>query len=242
MRKILALASLLAFAAACSAGARPNERAERSSETGQRDFDVGSFDSVSLEGSHDVVVAVGGASSVRAEGDAEALERLEIRVEDGKLRIGTRRNDNWFPGNRGRVTIYVTAPSLRAAAIGGSGDMRIDRVEGPAFSASIAGSGDMEVAALRARQANFSVAGSGGIRASGAAEEAEISIAGSGDLSLDALETRRASVSIVGSGDVALRATEAVNGSIMGSGDIIVRGPARCTVSKMGSGDLRCEA
>ena len=244
MRRILAFASLLALAAvaACSAGAQNDDSPRASGETGQRSFDVGSFDSVSLEGSHDVVVTVGGAPSVRAEGDSEALERLDIRVENGKLRIGSRRNGGWFSGSRGRVTVHVGAPALRSAAIGGSGDMRIDRVEAATFSASIAGSGDMSIAALRTRQASFSIAGSGGIRAAGSAEEADVSIAGSGDLSLDALETRRASVSIVGSGDVSIRATETVEGSIMGSGDVIVRGTTRCTVSKMGSGDLRCEA
>ena len=242
MRRLLAIASLLALAAACYAGAQNGDQPEHKGQTAQRDFAVGSFDSVSLESSHNVVVTVGGQPSVRAEGDSEAIERLEIRVEGSDLKIGTRRNTGWFGRDHGRVTIHVTVPSLRAAEIAGSGDMRIDRVEAQAFSASIAGSGDLEIAALRARQANFDVAGSGGIRAAGAAEEARISIAGSGDLSLDGLETRRASVSIMGSGDVTLRATEGVDASIMGSGDIIVRGTTRCNVSRMGSGDLRCEA
>jgi Putative auto-transporter adhesin, head GIN domain len=246
MRKLLIIAPLAAvLAAACSAGAREGdgERAQRdgrpSGAQGQRDFQVGAFESVSLEGAHDVVVTVGGAPSVRAEGDAEAIERLDIRVENGALKIGSRRN-GWFSRDHGRVTVHVTAPSLNGAAIGGSGDMRIDRVEGARFDASIGGSGDMEIGALRARQAQFSIAGSGGIRAAGQAEEADISIAGSGSVSAESLELRRADVSIVGSGDVSLRASEAVDASIMGSGDVNVTGAARCTVSKMGSGDVHC--
>ena len=236
MRKFLAI-GILGLAAACSAGAQTGGGAQ-----GQRNFEVGAFQSVSLEGSHDVVVTVGGAPSVRAEGDQEMLDRLDIRVENGALRIGTERGDrNWF-GRSGHVTVYVTAPTLAAAAIGGSGDMRIDRVESSRFAASIGGSGDMQIGALRAGQASFSIAGSGGIRAAGAAESAEISIAGSGDVALGDVQTRRARVSIVGSGDVTLQASETVDGSIMGSGDINVRGSARCSVSKMGSGDLRCGA
>jgi hypothetical protein len=208
--------------------------------TGQRSFDVGAFRSVDLAGSHDVVVAVGGAPSVRAEGNAEALERLDIRVEDGALRIGSRR-DGWFSGSRrGRVTVHVTAPALDGASIGGSGDMRIDRIQAEAFEASIAGSGDLEIGALQARRAEFSIAGSGGISAAGAAEEADVSIAGSGSARLDRLQARRASVSIAGSGDVAIQASEAVDGSIMGSGNVTVRGTARCSVTKLGSGEVRC--
>jgi hypothetical protein len=209
---------------------------------GQRSFDVGAFQSVSLAGAHDVIVTVGGPPSVRAEGDAEALERLEVRVEGGVLRLETRRN-SWFSGgSRGSVTVHVTAPSLNGASIGGSGDMRIDRVQAEAFESSISGSGDLEIGTLQARRVEFSVTGSGDIRASGAAEEAEISIAGSGSVELDSLQVRRASVSIAGSGDVAIQASEAVDGSIMGSGNVTVRGPARCSVTKMGSGEIRCGA
>lgn len=241
MRKLLALTPLILAAAACSAGnAQENGDRRASGEQGQRNFQVGAFDKVALEGSHDVVVTVGGQPSVRAEGDAEEIARLDIRVENGSLRIGTRRESrSWF-GHHGRVTVYVTAPALNGASIGGSGDMRIDRVQAQTFGASVAGSGDMEIGALRARVASFDIAGSGGIRAAGAAERASLAIAGSGNLALDGLQTRRASVSVAGSGDIAIQASEAVDGSLMGSGDLEVRGAAHCTVTKSGSGDIRC--
>jgi hypothetical protein len=242
MRKLLAAGSMAVLMAACSAGAQPGGDAEASGSGGQtqRSFQVGAFERISLEGSHDVVVTVGGAPSVRAEGDAEVLQRLEIRVENGALKIGTERG-NWSWGRRrGHATVYVTVPSLTGAAIAGSGDMRIDRVEAQRFAASIGGSGDLEIAALRARQANFSIAGSGGIRASGQAEETDISIAGSGSMSLNGLQSRRADVSVAGSGDVAIHASESVDASVLGSGDINVEGGARCSVTKMGSGEVRC--
>jgi hypothetical protein len=239
MRTLLAIGPIAILAAACSAGAREGDE-QPSGAQGQRNFEVGAFQSVSLEGSHDVIVTVGGAPSVRAEGDAEALQRLDVRVENGALKIGTRRGGGWFSHDHGHVTVHVTAPALSGASIGGSGDMRIDRVQAPRFAASIGGSGDMEIGALRARQASFSIAGSGGIRAAGQADEADISIAGSGSVSGESLQTRRADVSIVGSGDVSLRASEAVDASIMGSGDVNVTGTARCNVSRLGSGDVHC--
>lgn len=238
MRSLLLVASALAVAA-CSANAQRAE-GEQQGEQGRRDFQVGQFRSVSLEGATDVVVAVGGAPSVRAEGDSRALERLDIRVENGALKIGTRREGMFNWGRHGRITVYVTAPSLEGAMIGGSGDMRIDRVQAANFDAQIAGSGDMEITTLQARRARFELAGSGGIRAAGRAEALAISIAGSGNIALDALEAKRADVSIAGSGDVSVRATEAVTGSILGSGDVTVHGTARCDISKLGSGDVRC--
>lgn len=238
MRKILAIGPALLLAAACSAGAQANQH-EASGQSGQRSFDVGTFHGVSLRGAHDVVVTVGGQPSVRAEGDTAALDGLDIRVEDGVLRVDTKRNWSWR-GPGGQVTVYVTAPSLDTASIGGSGDLRIDRVQAQDFDGSISGSGDMEIAALQARAAEFSISGSGGIRAAGTADAVDVSIAGSGDATLEALNARQAEVSIMGSGSISIGASESVSGSIMGSGDVTVRGSPRCSVSRMGSGEVRC--
>jgi hypothetical protein len=221
---------------ACSIGgddaARP--RAERT-------FPVGAFQTVEVAGPHDVVVSQGAATSVRAEGDAETIERLDIRVENGTLKIGTRNQNNPFRFRRHRgVTVHVTTPELTGASIAGSGDMRIESVRGEAFSASIAGSGEIEIGRMETRRARLSIAGSGGIRASGRADEAEAAIAGSGDLHLGGLALRRADVSVAGSGNIELNASEAVSGSVMGSGDVRVVGGARCDVRRMGSGSVHC--
>jgi Putative auto-transporter adhesin, head GIN domain len=238
MRKLLTIGSLAVLAAACSAGAQEHQ-AQASGQRAQRSFEVGAFQRVALQGPHNVVVTVGGAPSVRAEGDTAALDMLDIRVENGNLVVGTRRGWSWR-GPSGEVTVHVTAPAIQEASIGGSGDMRIDRVQGDRFEASIGGSGDMEIGAVQARETEFSIAGSGDIRASGQAEAADISIAGSGSMALNGLQVRRAHVSIMGSGGIDVQASEAVEGSIMGSGDVTVAGAARCSVSRLGSGSVNC--
>jgi hypothetical protein len=233
---ILAMAA--AGLAACSVGAQPNQ-AQASGHQGQRGFEVGEFRSVTLFGPHDVNVAVGGAPSVRAEGDSAALDGLDIRVENGTLRIGTQRNWSWS-GPGGRVTVHVTVPSLENASVTGSGDLTIDRAEAERFAANVTGSGDLNIGVLRARQADFSITGSGGIDVDGDADEAEITITGSGDADLESFQVGRARVRIMGSGDISLRATDSVSGSVMGSGDVNVRGGANCSVSRMGSGSVNC--
>jgi hypothetical protein len=223
---------------ACSMG----EASESNGQRGTRDFQVGAFDRISLTGSSNVVVTVGGAPSVRAEGESAMLEKLEIKVENGVLRIGYKRG-NWSLGwnkDHGPVTIHVSTASLRGAEVAGSGDMRIDKVEGGDFAGDIAGSGEIQLASLRARNASFAIAGSGGVTASGTAETAEFEIAGSGDVRAGGLQVRTAKVSIAGSGNVETKATESASVDIMGSGDVVVTGGAKCSVNKMGSGDVRC--
>jgi hypothetical protein len=243
MRTLLIVASTCVLAACnMAADAQDGERSG-SGRTTQQSYTVGEFDGVALAGAQNVVVTVGGAPSVRAEGDAETIERLDIRVEDGTLRIGMKKGTRWnvdWHNDRAPVTVYVTAPRLSSAAVAGSGDMTIDKVEGDRFKASVAGSGDLAIASLRVGEADFSIAGSGDIRASGSAGRTDISIAGSGDVDLGGVESRSAEVSIVGSGDVRARASETADVSIMGSGNVTMAGTARCSVSKRGSGDVRC--
>lgn len=230
-------ASVLALAG-CNAGAGDGG----SGETARRDFRIGPFQSVSLTGSPNVIVTVGGAPSVRAEGDSRLLERLDVRTEGGDLKIGYREASSWSLGfgHDRSVTVHVTVPALAAASLTGSGDMRVDRVQGERFVATVTGSGDLDIGRLRAGEAVFSLTGSGGIRAVGAARRSRIELAGSGDVALGDLEIRSAVVSLRGSGDVTARAMETAQVTLMGSGDVEVTGPARCQVDKRGSGDVRC--
>src|SRR5688572_21923064 len=91
---------------ACSMG----EASESKGEAGTRNFQVGAFDKISLLGSPNVIVTVGGAPSVRAEGDTRLLEKLEVKVENGTLQVGYKKG-NWSFGWRkdhGPVTVHVS--------------------------------------------------------------------------------------------------------------------------------------
>jgi hypothetical protein len=239
MRNAMILGSVLLLAACnFSAGARESET---SGQQIRRNFTVAAFDRVALAGPHNVIVSVGGAPSVRAEGDSKLMERLEVKVENGELHIGTKeRNGFSWSTNRQALTIYVTAPSLTGAAVAGSGDLKVDRIEGKSFAASIGGSGNIDLAAMKVEEAAFAIGGSGNIKAAGTAQNSNASIGGSGDIDLGRLETRQSKVSVAGSGNVSARATEAADISIVGSGDVTMAGGAKCTVSKMGSGSARC--
>ena len=243
MLKALILIPVLALGACnMAADAQKGGGAQASGKGAQRSYSAGGFSSVSVEGPFDVVVTVGGAHSVRAEGDPEMLDKLRVEVDGRTLEVGTVK-ERWsmgWKGDRPKVTVYVTMPAIEAASIAGSGDLRVDKVEGRHFAASVAGSGDLNVASLRVNESAFSIAGSGNITANGAVQRAAVSIAGSGDVNIEGVEAATAKVSIVGSGDVRAKAMQSADVSIMGSGDVTMSGTAKCSVSKMGSGSVRC--
>lgn len=233
----IALLALLPLAA-CSASAEDDVRAGGGA-TASRIFMLNGFDSVSLAGPDSVTVSTGKQFSVRATGDTATLDRLDIRVEDGSLKVG-RRHDSGFSFSGRGVEIAVTMPAMRAGAVAGSGDLAVDRVRGEEFDGSVAGSGDLSVARIEAAMVKLSVAGSGDIRAAGQARETNISIAGSGDVDAGDLAAASTRVSVAGSGDVRAGATQTAKVSLVGSGDVEIVGSPQCDVSKRGSGEVRC--
>lgn len=235
MRKALVLVPVLLLGG-CHAAFGGESHARES-----RGFQVGNFDKIALAGSSDVEVRTGSAVSVRAEGDKETLDRLDIRVENGALQIGLR-NKSWSFGfgHHDHVKVFVTVPNLAGASIAGSGDVRIDKVAGSRFEGSIAGSGDLGVEQLQVAEASFSIAGSGDIRVAGKAGKASFSTAGSGDMHAGGLEAGTVTVSVMGSGDVQAHATQSAEINVMGSGDVQVAGTTNCNVHKGGSGSAKC--
>lgn len=212
---------------------------QASGVSGQRTFQASGFDRVELAGPFNVVVTVGGAHSVRAEGDTGLMEHLDIRSESGRLRIDLEEGYN-YSGEGGRVTIHVTTPALTAADIAGSGDMRVSPFRSQSFAGSVAGSGNLVLERVDAERASFDIDGSGDVRGSGSARDTRIEVAGSGNVRLADLNAESTHVSIAGSGDAEVRAAREATVEIVGSGNVAVQGGARCSVSKLGSGEVSC--
>jgi len=236
-RRILGAVAIAALIAA--GGSISAESVQASGVTGARDFAVGPFEAIQSAGSHNVIVTVGGAPSVRAEGDTALLEHLEVRVEGSRLRIGMKPGFTWS-GRNGRLTIRVTAPALSAVEVAGSGEVNVAPFQTARFSGEVSGSGNLMLAGVQADRAAFSIAGSGAVRALGTARQGALSIGGSGDADLAGFRVEQADVSIAGSGNARMLATRTAAVSMVGSGNVHVTGGARCSVSKMGSGDITC--
>ena len=216
---------------------RPGVAAQGSG--GTRTYAVADFTAVALRGSDDVDVRVGPGFSVRADGDPEVLDRLKITKDGDTIRIGRIRSDGWS-GNGKHARISITMPRIAATAVAGSGDIRVDRVEGKGFKADNAGSGSLKVGQLQVDEARLSLAGSGDMELAGAARSLTADIAGSGDIDASGLKAERADVSIAGSGGVRADVKGPAKVSIVGSGDADLGRDAKCEVSKMGSGSARC--
>jgi hypothetical protein len=205
-----------------------------------RTYDATGFTGVELEGSDDVQVRYADNFSVRAEGQAAVLDRLEIRVVGSTLKIGRKDHDHWqWNGDDHGARITVTLPRLVAASVGGSGTMDVDRAEGD-FSGAVGGSGDLKVAQLKGGAIDLSIGGSGNVTVAGTGASLKAETAGSGDIDAKGLTVSSANVSVAGSGSVRGTVNGEADVSIAGSGDVDLGGGAHCKVSTVGSGDAHC--
>jgi hypothetical protein len=241
MRKSIAAAVIAASAATSACG---QARSEDGGPATSRNYQVANFQQIEVAGPYDVDVRTGANASVSAQGPQKLLDRTVVEVKGDKLVIRPERQNGWFHvgwTSHGKAHFAVTVPQLRGATIAGSGDVRVDRVQGDQFEGTVAGSGGISVATMDVQSLKLAIAGSGGLKAgAGKAQAANYDIAGSGDIDAAAVQTQQAKVSIAGSGSVRAHSSGTADISIMGSGDVDISGGAKCSIHKAGSGNVRC--
>lgn len=196
------------------------------------------FRAVVLTGPDDVVISHGAQYAVKVEGDKDAVDQLNLVVEDGALRIG--RRSGGLGGHGGDAQVHVTMPSLVGISLVGSGDMRVDRLEGRQVRVDMLGAGNLDVAQVLADSADVSLTGAGDLKIAGKAKTARLRTAGAGDIRAAGLATDKLKLDVVGAGDVAARANKAAEISIIGPGNAQVIGTTACRISKTGPGDAAC--
>lgn len=230
MSRIARIAVPLALAAACCAlAAQAADRRETRTVSG--------FSNLGLSAPVRVELTQGATESLVLEGDEAALAEIETVVENGTLKIRTRKDSKarWMH----KVRAYLSMKNVDALAISGSGDIATPALKTAKLRISISGSGDVKIGRLDASDLDISVSGSGDVAVAGKSETVATSIAGSGDVKAARLEARQAKISIAGSGDASLWATSSLTVSIVGSGDVRYYGDPALKTSIVGSGSVR---
>jgi Putative auto-transporter adhesin, head GIN domain len=189
-------------------------KATKKELTGLKDFDA-----IANGFSGDVIVTKGDEYKVVFEGDEKVLSKLDIEVKNGSLNIENK-SSGWNWSSNKPVRFYVTMPSLKKIALGGSGNIETTN----AFAED-----NMKIA----------LGGSGNIRLKGRATRQEIALGGSGNVDLSDLEGEVAKISIGGSGNVEVAVKDRLSVAIGGSGDVIYKGSPDIEQSISGSGSVR---
>lgn len=239
VRKILTLAVLILsgseFATAIPNSITINSKILLSEDERQ----VSGFSEIIVSGRHNVYVTMGSTESLRLEGDADAINEIETKVDNGVLKIRNKKQmstRSW--NNTAKVKIYIQAKNINNLVLSGSGNVEIKGiVKSTNLNTTISGSGSIS-ANIEVENYNAVISGSGEIYSKGNATNARITIAGSGDFNGSGLRTSNTSAKLSGSGDISIIVDKQLDALTSGSGDIRYSGNAVVNSKKSGSGNI----
>ncbi|MBL7951144.1 MAG: DUF2807 domain-containing protein [Flavobacteriales bacterium] len=211
----------------------------------ERSFDLRDFTGVTVASSMDVTVEIG-AFSVVAMGDADMLQQLDVRNEQGMLKIGYAQTRGSYR-NRGSVHIAIRMPRVDDLVVTGSGSIHAQQlVRTRDLDLNVLGSGNILLDRVDQVDAlNMNIEGSGGIHLAmlGNSERLKMDILGSGGIYLSAAQrVSELDITMQGSGSVDV-AMAHVSGTsrikLLGSGTVRIGGETgRVEIALEGSGDV----
>lgn len=211
-RAVLASATL-ALLAGCGDG--PLTTGPVRTETRQ----VGSFDSIEVDGATRLQITVGVPVSLELEGRDPFLSRLETEVHGDTLRIKTRRKDWVAIGTSPRLTVRIGVPSLATLKAQGGNDIRVSGFDG----------GDTRIR----------LEGATNLVAQGRLDELRVFMAGAGHADLGDVIAREADVTVAGVGSIIVHPTESLDATMNGVGAIFYTGsPSQVNTRMNGLGTI----
>ncbi|MDR0977192.1 MAG: DUF2807 domain-containing protein [Prevotellaceae bacterium] len=207
---------------------------------------VDEFNALSVGGSFDVIFTQRpGRPEVIISTSDNIIDLIDVRVEQGTLRINFKKNTNV---SYKLLTVQVYGGDMNRFSMAGSGSLIIKgglKTE-QALTLSMAGSGDLEGSNIQCANLKASMAGSGDISINGVnCLSLTASMSGSGDITLKDIKATNVETSIAGSGDITLSGSaDTGKYSIAGSGGITASDlkVKDLSTSISGSGGIKCFA
>ncbi len=198
---------------------------------------IGHFNGLAMALPGNVEIRTGNSEGLSIETDENLLPLIETVVEDGTLKIRSKRKVNIKTRN---LKIVVQARELDRLALAGSGNIDADRVAGKRVRFDVGGSGSIKVGKAEGEAIDVNLGGSGDLKVSeGGARSLSASIGGSGTIDMARVRLDKASVTVAGSGDATIWVRDSLSMTVAGSGDVNYYGDPQVSKSVVGSGGAR---
>lgn len=204
---------------------------------------VDTFTKISFRVPGKLYVRQGSPQKVEIEGSKDALEKTDVKVENGRLVIGREGKwSNWGFGNDDEVNVYVTVKDIDALNVSGSGDIIGEtKIVTRELDLNVSGSGNLKVDAEVSGEMEADVSGSGDLLVKGSCASFNSDVSGSGKVNAAVKVSNEAEFGVSGSGKVeASGSASTVKVSISGSGKVLAANMETntCKVRISGSGDV----
>lgn len=197
---------------------------------------VAPFSRVRVDGPVDVRLAQAGADGVKVGADDNVEALVTTVVEGDTLVVGLKPGSSF--STRQPVRVTVEFKDLQSLELKGSGDARLDRLQGERLRVQLSGSGDLDIGLLEVREFTAALSGSGDLAVAGRVEQLDLQLSGSGDVSASSLSSRQLRATLSGSGDVQVGVSQELEAVLSGSGDLRYAGRPKVKSQVSGSGEL----
>lgn len=195
---------------------------------------VGSFSGVAVADAMVVDIEQAQPPGLFLEGDDNLLPLLDLRVEDGVLRVRQRR-----PLKPTRLRIVARVWQLESLAVSGSAVLRAETLVAKTLQLRGGDSGVLKLQALTAERVELQAGGSTVLRLAGRANELSLSAGGSAVAECAALQVRRVEARLGGSAAAKVWATDQLNASVGGAAVLRYRGDPQLALDSSGNGRIR---
>lgn len=160
--------------------------------------EVSDFDSVSLTGTGNLVIAQTGAESLTITADDNLLPYLTSTVKGSRLILGSRSNTSISPTQE--ITYRLTVKHLNAMEVSGSGQIDAKNIDTERLAVQLSGAGSVTI--------------------SGKSDSQEVSIEGIGSYKGENLQSKTGMVSVSGSGEALVQVSDRLDARISGCGSV----------------------
>jgi hypothetical protein len=191
-----------------------------------------SFERIEVSGDMTVDVRADHRIGAVVEGSRDALDSLEVVVENRVLRIRQLSIGTFGPrrADAGPVTIRVSAQNLGSVSMRGAGQITVDGLRGRETLLSLTGAGALAVRNIATDNLILRSNGNGTLTLAGRALNAAANVSGGGTVEASALAVQNLRITTVGTAEV----------TASGNSGVTVTGNPRCTVRNVSGGTVLC--
>lgn len=231
---LLGIGGLALFGAtACDVSFETSADGSGVPETVTYDFDA--FDEVDISGvfSADITIAEG-PPAVAITIDDNLVDRLEVRVDNGELKVDmTRGNVNHDVS----PTVVITVPSLTELDLSGASSATVDGLDEPELKLDVSGAADAGLFG-DVTELDVDVSGASNVTFDGKIEQVTLDLSGAGSADFTDATVGVAKVDLSGASSTEFEVLDEVSGDLSGGSSLSIPSGADTSVETSGASQV----
>lgn len=187
-------------------------------QAGEKTYDVAPFHQISASGAGELQIKVGESQSVSVVAKDRYLDKMEVEVEDGRLKLRLKSRGSWF-GSSPSYKAVITVPKLDYLGLSGASEATATGIDAEDFEYRASGASETDL--------------------SGSCQSLTVRVSGASELNAKDFVCVDATVKGSGASELEIHATGDLEVSASGATDIDVYGsPKTRSMSTSGASDI----